>query len=128
MPPPAISTRGARAGSSLLGIGTLDGSGVVELEEGAAAGASATAFAATTRGTDPCCSWERDEKAATRVEEAEEDEASKDERRRGERIGASDGADDNAEERHPDALLLETAATARPVAAAPGSGISFALR
>ena len=58
MPPPAISTRGARAGSSLFGMGTLEGSGGVELsfDEGAA-GASATALAATTRGEEAsCCS------------------------------------------------------------------------
>lgn len=62
MPPPAISTRGARAGSSLFGMGTLEGSGggaelsSLDDDEGAT-GASATALAATTRGAGAsCCS------------------------------------------------------------------------
>ena len=113
MPPPAISTRGAREGSSFIGIGTVFGSGVEELVS--FAGASATAFAATTRGAAAscCCLWERDEDAATRVEDGD---ASRDERGE-ERIGASD------DERHPAALL--EAAAARPVTAAVGSGIAL---
>ena len=102
----------------MLGIGTEDGSGFAEeLELLSLVGASATAFAATTRaGEAPCCSWERDEEAATRVEEEEEEEeASKDERTRGERIGGASGDD----------LLLETAAAARPVDATRGSDIAL---
>ncbi len=111
MPPPAISTRGARDGSSLLGIGMVF-AWVFFSSAGAeaAAGASATAFVETTRGraAGSCgCCWDREE-AATRVEE----EASNDER--GERkIGVA--ADDDG--RHPAPALA-----ARP-AAATGSGM-----
>ena len=134
MPPPAISTRGARLGSSLFGIGIDDGSGVVgvvdfvELELLSLAGASATALAATTRGEEEeasfcCCDDDDEEAAATRVEEGEEGDERR--RTRGERIVA--------DERHPVALPLEAADAERPVAAAAAaaagsSDIALALR